>query len=122
MENRIVRYFTGLEALLAPDTPVSPEHPLTLWIGRDVLAAVLEDNLANIEQNRIRELESPAERQQLDRITGERRAFLRWVEAWEGTNLFCGIFPCTEYEPDNDGSEPSGRSDGDGTAPPTGAR
>ena len=115
MENRIVRYFTGLEALLAPDTPVSPEHPITLWIGRDVLAAVLEDNLANIEQNRVRELESPIERQQLDRVTAERQAFLRWVEAWEGANIFCGVFPCTEYEPQEDRSD---RGDGSDDGPP----
>jgi len=115
VENRIVRYFTGLEALVAPDTPVSPEHPLTLWIGREVLAAVLEDNLVNIEQNRIRELESPTERQLLDRITADRRAFLQWVEAWEGTNLFCGLFPCTEYEPQEDRTDCSEGPDSAGS-------
>ena len=105
MKNRMIRYFTELEALLAPDTPVSPEHPLTLWIGRDVLVSVLEDNLENIERNRVPLVESEDERQAIDRIAAERRAFLRWVRAWDGANLFIGLFPCTEYEPEENLSD-----------------
>lgn len=116
MENRLVRYFIELDALLAPDTEVGPDHPLTLWIGRDVLAEVLEDNLANIDRNRTPEAERPAEREQLDRIAAERRAFLRWVRAWQGVNLFVGLFPCTEYEPEENVSDLTDRSDDDGTA------
>ena len=113
MENRIIRYFTGLEALLAPDVTVSPDRPLTLWIGRDVLVSVLEDNLVNIERNRVRLLESDITREQLDRIAAERRAFLRWVRAWNGVNIFVGLFPCTEYEPDEGVHD---RPDDDGQA------
>jgi hypothetical protein len=102
VENRVIRYFTGLEALLARDTPVGPDHPLTLWIGREILIEVLEDNLANIARNRVPLLETPEEREQIDRIAADRRAFLSWVRAWDGVNLFVGLFPCTEFEPDED--------------------
>jgi hypothetical protein len=102
VQNRITRYFVGLDALMASETAVSAEHPVSLWIDRDVLAAVLEENLANLERNREVVAASRTGQDQLDRMVAERRAFLRWVRAWGGASVFVGLYPHTECDPDPD--------------------
>jgi hypothetical protein len=102
MENRITRFFVGLDALVASETPVSAEHPLALWIDRDVLAAVVQENLTNLERNRELAGASRTDREQIDRMVAERRSFLRWVRAWGGASIFVGLYPHTECDPDPD--------------------
>jgi hypothetical protein len=96
----MLRYFTGIESLLAPDTGVAPDRPVTLWMGREVLAAVVEDNLANIRRNRTCGSESDAERERYDGFEAERRAFLEWVRGWGGVNILVDLVPRTDVAPD----------------------
>jgi hypothetical protein len=90
--NRITRYFSDLDALLDGDAaPVVLEQPLSLWIGRDVLSAVVEDNLANIRRNRMGRPETDDERRCNDAIEAERVRVLDWLRSRRAAHLFGSV-------------------------------
>jgi hypothetical protein len=117
--NRITRYYDDLEVLLdGKATPTAPEQPISLWIGRDVLAAVVEENLANIRRNRTRDLESDDERGRNDAIEGERLRVLDWIRSRHAAHLFGTVtlidsvneqaeLEAGEQDRGNDGDSPS---------------
>ena len=81
-----------------PPAFVSAREPLHLYIGREVLEAVIEDNLANIRNNREVMIDligpEPAEEARLrDRIVKDRERFLEWVRAYPEVNVLVALHP-----------------------------
>ena len=92
MANRIIRYYQGLDALLAgKPEPARPRKSLALWIGRTVLEAVVEDNLTNIRRNRAPLFESEDECRRHDALEAERCRVLEWVRSRRAVNIFVSI-------------------------------
>jgi len=77
---------------------VSAGAPMHLYVGRVVLEAVIEDNLANIRSHRavMIELTGPedeAEARTRDRIVADRERFLEWVRAYPDVNVLVALHP-----------------------------
>ena len=70
---------------------IETHYPLPMQIGRELLCAVVEDNLAAIAKN-VRTLpeeqlpEAEAYRDQL-------RAFLGWLHRYPAVNVWCNVAP-----------------------------
>ena len=92
--NRVAHYFEGLDSLLGSLADEDGEvggvlrQPMDLYIGREILAAVLEDNIAAIYANRAAAQASGAEPAEIAALLEERERLLQWLRDSDDVNVF----------------------------------
>lgn len=86
------------------ETEVSPMHPLEIYIHRDTLISIIEDNLATIRESR-REAESDVERTHADALTQQRVEFLAYLRSERQDAVFVAMYPVASEDSDPIGIE-----------------
>jgi len=115
--DRILHNVQRWEDLLSLGDPLQEFPPeatandhLTIYVAREVLELVLEDNIAAIHANRDTvdpTLELVADTVQMLR---RRERFLAWVRRFPNPNVYMALYPASEFEViADDGEDPEAR-------------
>ena len=67
------------------------DYPVQMQVGREVLRAVIEDNLAAMREN-LPKMPKKA-RPDLERYRAQLQAFYDWLERYPAVNVWCSIQP-----------------------------
>ena len=82
----------------APAVPPRPvdvtrTHPIEIHVGRPMLEAILEDNLATLEAHRTHIDVTPADRAATDSAIQRLNGLLAWTRAHQRWSVWLGVYP-----------------------------
>ena len=72
--------------------------PLTIYVAREVLERVLQDNIAAIHANRDTVDTTPELVADTVEMLRRRERFLAWVRRFPNLNVYMALYPASEYE------------------------
>jgi hypothetical protein len=113
--DRILHKVQSWEDLLDLSDPLqefppeaTAEDPLTIFIAREVLDAILQGSIAAIHANRAKLDRTPELQAETEGLLRQRERFLGWVRQSPKAQIYMALYPVSEFElVEEDGDEPA---------------
>ena len=103
--DRILHKVQSWEDLLDLSDPLqefppeaTAEHPLEMFVEREVLEAIVEGNIAAIHANRTTLDTTPELKAETAQMLRQRERFMEWLRQGPKAQIYVALYPLSEFE------------------------